>query len=79
MCEIVQSEGIPIGMTEKTGETVRESGEFRCENCGNTVSVGRGALMPICPQCGFDTFGLLNPRFATTEQAADERSRTRET
>jgi Zn finger protein HypA/HybF involved in hydrogenase expression len=74
-----RKEGSPIRMTEKTGETVRESGEFRCEKCSQTVSLGRGTLIPRCPQCGFDTFDLRNPRFATIEQAADERSRTRDT
>ena len=64
---------------EKTGETARESGNFRCEQCGHTLSIPRGALMPRCPQCGFDTFELQNPRFASTEQAASERARTRET
>jgi Zn finger protein HypA/HybF involved in hydrogenase expression len=66
-------------MSEKIGETVRESGEFRCEKCGHTISLVRGTLIPRCPQCSFDTFELRNPRFATIEQAADERSRTRET
>jgi Zn finger protein HypA/HybF involved in hydrogenase expression len=64
---------------EKTGETARESGEFRCEKCGHLVSLERGLLIPRCPQCGFDSFELRNPRFANTEQAANERSRTRET
>ena len=73
------AKGPPIGMTEKTGETVRESGEFRCEKCGQMVSLGRGVLVPRCPKCGFDTFGLCNTRFATAEEAADERARTRGT
>ena len=64
---------------EKTGEPARESGELRCEKCGHVVHVGLGVLIPRCPQCGFDTFELRNPRFATVEQAASERSRTRET
>ena len=64
---------------EKTGETARESGDFLCEKCGNTISVTRGGLIPRCPHCGFDTFELRNPRFASTEQAASERARTRET
>jgi Zn finger protein HypA/HybF involved in hydrogenase expression len=64
---------------EKTGETAREGGELRCEKCGGVLRVERGVLIPSCPQCGFDTFELLNPRFASVEQAASERSKTRET
>lgn len=65
-------------MAEKTAETARESGEYTCEQCGTTIAIERGALIPLCPKCGFDTFGLRNPRFASTEQAASERARTRE-
>jgi DNA-directed RNA polymerase subunit RPC12/RpoP len=65
-------------MTEKTSETARESGEYRCESCGRTIGLERGVLIPRCPYCGFDTFDLCNPRFATSEQAANERARTRE-
>lgn len=66
-------------MSEKTGETAREAGEFRCVSCGETVSLERGLLIPRCPRCGFDTFDLGNPRFASVEQAANERARTRDT
>jgi Zn finger protein HypA/HybF involved in hydrogenase expression len=65
-------------MAEKTSETVRESGHFECANCGATIPLEKGDLIPLCPNCGSDTFGLRNPRFATTEQAANERARTRE-
>jgi len=65
-------------MAEKSSETAREGGEYTCERCGTTITVARGALIPLCPKCGFDTFGLRNPRFASTEQAASERARTRE-
>lgn len=66
-------------MAEKTTETARETGEYRCERCGATLALKRGVPIPLCPSCGFDTFGLRNPRFASTEQAANERARTRET
>ena len=66
-------------MAEKTSETARETGEYICERCGAASALKRGALIPTCPNCGFDTFALRNPRFASTEQAASERARTRET
>jgi predicted nucleic acid-binding Zn-ribbon protein len=65
-------------MTEKTGETVRDSGEFRCEKCGATFTLSRGLLMPACPNCGFDTFDIHNPRFTSVNDAANERARKRE-
>ena len=65
-------------MAEKTSETARETGEYTCVQCGTTIALTRGGLIPLCPKCGFDTFGLRNPRFASTEQAANERARTRE-
>jgi Zn finger protein HypA/HybF involved in hydrogenase expression len=67
------------GGMEKTAETARETGEFRCRNCAHVLPLVRGTMIPACPACGFDTFELLNPRFATTEQASNERARTRET
>ena len=66
-------------MAEKTSEPARETGEYRCLSCDTTISVERGLLIPVCPKCGFDTFGLRNPRFASAEEAASERARTRET
>jgi DNA-directed RNA polymerase subunit RPC12/RpoP len=65
-------------MAEKTDETARESGDYTCERCGNNIALKRGGLIPRCPSCGFDTFALRNPRFASTEEAASERARTRE-
>jgi|HubBroStandDraft_3_1064219.scaffolds.fasta_scaffold239200_2 Zn finger protein HypA/HybF involved in hydrogenase expression len=67
------------GMTEKTSETARENGQYQCLNCGAVIMMEKGALVPLCPRCGFDTFGLRNPRFISVEQAAEERARTRET
>ncbi|MBV9330057.1 MAG: hypothetical protein JOZ55_00730 [Alphaproteobacteria bacterium] len=65
-------------MAEKASETARESGDYRCQNCGTIISIERGLPIPLCSNCGFDTFALCNPRFASTEQAANERARTRE-
>jgi predicted RNA-binding Zn-ribbon protein involved in translation (DUF1610 family) len=66
-------------MVEKTSETARENDQYQCLNCGAVITMEKGALIPPCPSCGFDTFGLRNPRFASVEQAAEERARTRET
>jgi ribosomal protein L37AE/L43A len=50
-------------MTEKVGETVRDSADYRCEHCHQTLRMVRGALIQPCPHCGYDTFDIANPRF----------------
>jgi hypothetical protein len=54
-------------MSEKAGEIVRDGADYRCERCHEVTSLRRGALIPTCPNCGFDTFDLANPRFETPE------------
>jgi Zn finger protein HypA/HybF involved in hydrogenase expression len=50
-------------LTEKTGEIARETAEYRCENCHKPIHLKLGDLIPKCPNCGFETFDLGNPRF----------------
>ena len=50
-------------MSEKVGETVRDSADYRCERCHQTLRMSRGTLIQPCPNCGFDTFDIANPRF----------------
>jgi len=50
-------------MTEKTGEIARETATYRCENCHHTLKLQLGDLIPRCPNCGFETFDISNPRF----------------
>jgi Zn finger protein HypA/HybF involved in hydrogenase expression len=50
-------------MTEKVGETVRDSAEYRCERCHRATGMTKGALIQPCPHCGYDTFDIANPRF----------------
>jgi Zn finger protein HypA/HybF involved in hydrogenase expression len=50
-------------MSEKAGETAREGANYRCERCHQITSLPRGALIPPCPHCGYDTYDLSNPRF----------------
>jgi len=50
-------------MTEKAGETARESANYRCERCHQVTALPRGSLIPACPFCGYDTYDLPNPRF----------------
>ncbi|HEV7959779.1 MAG TPA: hypothetical protein VGP01_02025 [Rhizomicrobium sp.] len=50
-------------MSEKVGETVRDSADYRCERCHQTLRMIRGALIQPCPHCGYDTFDIANPRF----------------
>jgi DNA-directed RNA polymerase subunit RPC12/RpoP len=54
-------------MTEKMGETVRETGDYRCERCHQITHMAVGTLIPACPHCGFETFDLSNPRFETRD------------
>jgi Zn finger protein HypA/HybF involved in hydrogenase expression len=50
-------------MTEKVGETVRDSADYRCERCHKITHMTRGEMIRPCPHCGFDTFDISNPRF----------------
>ena len=50
-------------MSEKAGETVRDSADYRCERCHKVTHMTRGALIQPCPHCGYDTFDISNPRF----------------
>ena len=50
-------------MTEKVGETVRDSGDYRCERCHKVTQMIKGALIQPCPHCAYDTFDISNPRF----------------
>jgi Zn finger protein HypA/HybF involved in hydrogenase expression len=50
-------------MTEKTGEIVRETGLYRCENCNTHLSLNTGEIFPKCPHCGRETFDISNARF----------------
>jgi predicted RNA-binding Zn-ribbon protein involved in translation (DUF1610 family) len=43
-------------MAAESGETARETGDFRCSKCHNRVHVTRGHAIPKCPTCGNDTF-----------------------
>jgi hypothetical protein len=36
-------------MSEKVGETVRDSADYRCERCHQTLRMGQGALIQPCP------------------------------
>jgi DNA-directed RNA polymerase subunit RPC12/RpoP len=54
-------------MSEKAGEMARETATYRCERCHKTTRVQKGELIPACPQCGFETFDLSNPRFETRD------------
>jgi DNA-directed RNA polymerase subunit RPC12/RpoP len=50
-------------MSEKAGETVRESADYRCERCHKVTPMAKGSLIQPCPHCGYDTFDISNPRF----------------
>ena len=49
-------------MTEKAGETARESANYRCERCHQITRMPGGADSGL-PHCGYDTYDLANPRF----------------
>jgi len=36
-------------MTEKAGETARESANYRCGRCHQVTMLSRGSLIPVCP------------------------------
>ena len=54
-------------MSEKKGETARETGDYRCERCHQITRLSVGTLIPACPHCGFETYDLSNPRFETRD------------
>ena len=43
-------------MSAKSGETARETGDFRCARCREQVHVTTGDRIPKCPNCGNDEF-----------------------
>ncbi|HEX3653671.1 MAG TPA: hypothetical protein VHU18_12700 [Rhizomicrobium sp.] len=59
-------------MTEKAGETARENAEYRCERCERLVKLRTGDLIPTCPNCGFDTFDIYNPRVPQPDLNPDQ-------
>jgi len=43
-------------MAANSGETARETGDFRCANCHRQTHVTKGHTIPPCPHCGNKTF-----------------------
>jgi predicted RNA-binding Zn-ribbon protein involved in translation (DUF1610 family) len=43
-------------MTAKSGEIARETGNYSCQSCGETVSVQNGSPIQNCPECGNGSF-----------------------
>jgi rRNA maturation protein Nop10 len=54
-------------VSEKTGETVRAGGFYRCERCHQSTRFARDDVFDTCPHCGFDTFDIVNPRFESRD------------
>ena len=43
-------------MSAKAGEVARETGRFRCEGCGQQVTVTHGQIIADCEYCGSPSF-----------------------
>lgn len=43
-------------MSAQSGETARQTGDFRCEKCRHQVHVTKGHSIPKCPNCGNNRF-----------------------
>ncbi|HEV7283820.1 MAG TPA: hypothetical protein VGN75_03110 [Kaistia sp.] len=43
-------------MAANSGETARETGDFRCAKCHRQTHVTKGHTIPPCPHCGNKTF-----------------------
>ncbi len=56
-------------MTEKAGETARETGEYRCEKCLRVTRLRNGGPIPRCPHCGNEIWDLRNRRFDSPDTA----------
>jgi len=54
-------------MSEKLGEIARESSNYRCERCHQVTRISRGMLIPACPNCGYGSYDISNPRFETKD------------
>ena len=54
-------------MSEKLGEIARESSDYRCERCHQVTRIARGMLIPACPNCGYGSYDISNPRFETKD------------
>ena len=50
-------------LSEKVGEIVRESSDYRCDQCHQVTRFAQGDLIPAGPHCGFSTYDISNPRF----------------
>jgi lipopolysaccharide biosynthesis regulator YciM len=59
-------------MSEKVGEMARESSDYRCEQCHQVTHIARGDLIPACPNCGFGTYDISNPRFENKQGVPHE-------
>ncbi len=59
-------------MTEKAGETARENAEYVCERCEKHIRLRSGDLIQPCPNCGFETFDIYNPRVPQPELSPDQ-------
>ena len=65
-------------MTEKAGETARETGEYRCEKCLHLIRLRDGDPIPRCPRCSNETFDLRNRRFDSPEAATEHHDSLKE-
>ncbi len=45
-------------MTIRSGEEVRQTGDFRCRSCGEVIHVEEGRPLPRCPVCNKDVFSI---------------------
>jgi predicted RNA-binding Zn-ribbon protein involved in translation (DUF1610 family) len=43
-------------MPNRAGERIEQGGSFTCDKCHQSVQVGRGESLPVCPSCGNQTF-----------------------
>jgi predicted RNA-binding Zn-ribbon protein involved in translation (DUF1610 family) len=45
-------------MSLRVGEIARETGTFRCDDCGERIRVVQGAVVNECPQCRGPSFQM---------------------
>lgn len=46
-------------MKIKAGMVADQAGKYRCTRCGYILTLSKGDIVPVCPQCGNTEFEFI--------------------